>query len=358
MSGTVVDFAVFGSTPLARLLAGLLADMHGRQVVHIGDSPSIYRLTRSIDLSVAPITRPESWALLGRSVDETLKLIARLAGRNAWGHADPVFFADDPRAEEALSHMRHMAQGFGIATEPTPPSLLGGNRSGICLRDAVRLNRAVLEPGIETWLKRAGVLHLKPQTVTTEPGGSAELVAGGSVFHARQAILADDDAIIAHLPRRQWPALLRQQQAASILAFSAPKLVAPIMLNIQSGLTLIQQENGLAAIGLGEMAQVSSQTRALLDQNRPVEQTGQTNFAVLTTSDGAPAMGRVAGTGVDIVAAMGMIGAFLAPALARWLCGESDGPDEAAWFGARLVSREAKPALVGDFVPIAAGVSA
>lgn len=358
MSGIVADFAVFGSTPLARLLAGLLADLHGRRVVQVGDSPSTHRLTRGIDISVAPITRPESWALLGPSIDETLKLVARLAGRNAWSHVDPVFFTDNRRAEEALSHMRHMAQGFGIAAEPTPPSLLGGSRTGIRLRDAVRLNRAILEPAIETWLERSGVLCLNPETVTIESDGSAVLGTGGAPLHARQAILADDDAIIAHLPRGQWPALLFRQQAASILAISPARLAAPIMLDIHSGLTLIQRENGLAAIGLGKMGRVSGQTRTLLDQNHPLEQSGQTSFAVLATSDGAPAVGRAGGTGADIVAGMSMSGAFLAPALARWLCGESARQEEAAWFGARLVSRAEKPASVGEFMPFAERVTA
>ena len=34
----------------------------------------------------------------------------------------------------------------------------------------------------------------------------------------------------------------------------------------------------------------------------------------------------------------GRIGAFLAPAIARWLCGEAR-PAENAWLGARLVDR-------------------
>ncbi len=60
MSQPTADFAVFGGTPLARLLAGLLAAKHGRRVVFVGESLSGYRLPRSIDLTVAPLTRPKA----------------------------------------------------------------------------------------------------------------------------------------------------------------------------------------------------------------------------------------------------------------------------------------------------------
>lgn len=355
MSEPIADFAVIGSTPLARLLAGRLAGSHGRSVLYVGESQSSYRLPRGLDLSVAPITRPESWAMLRQGIGETVKLIGRIAGRGAWSHVDPLFFAGDPAATEALGHMRHMALGFGIAAEPAAPTLPVAHRSGIVLRDALRLNRPIIEPALDQWLEREGVRRLAPESVAIAEDGSAVLLGGGTRFEARQAILADHDAILAHLPPVQWPALLRRHPASCILTTPARPLPTPVMLEIQSGITLLQQpEGGIAAIGLQDMATFSGRIHLLLGRDRQVEQAGQTSFAALSTSDGAPALGRIATVGADVVAGMGMAGAFLAPALARWLCGEAT-PFEADWFGARLVSRAPNGPSVDEFAPHIAG---
>jgi hypothetical protein len=350
MSQTNVDYVIVGSTPLAGMLAALLAVRHGRRVLHVGQSQSFYRLPRGIDLSVAPLTRPESWALLGDTASETLKLVGRIAGRSAWSHVDPIFFAKDPRALEALSHMRHMATGFGIATEPTATALLAPGHAGITLRDAVRLNRAVLEPALESHLQQAGVERIAPQRFTIAPDGSATLTAGDVEFEARQTILADDDAILAHLPKAQWPGLIMAHPSASILATTRQKLAAPLMLDIQSGAILLQQaETGIAAIGREDLADFCNRLGHLLGQTRQIELAGQTSFTTLLTRDGAPAVGRIGGVGADIIAGMGMAGIFLVPALARWLCGDASAREN-DWFGARIVSRSEQNA-VGDYAP-------
>ncbi|MFC3704599.1 hypothetical protein ACFOOL_07500 [Devosia honganensis] len=351
MNGGVFDFAVIGSSPLARLLAGLLAGVHGRRVAFVGESQAGYRLPRSIDLSVAPITRPESWFMLTEGVAETLTLVGRIARRGAWSRQDPIFFADGAAPIEALSHMRHMALGHGMAAEPAAPSLLGPGRAGVVLRDAVRLNRPVLEPALDLWLARQGVERVAPGRIEIAPDGAAALSVDGGGIEARQAILADHDAIISFLPLPQWPRLLRRQSFASILTTPTPPLAAPIMLEINSGTILLQQpEGGIAAIGPGDLAAFSGHLHGLLGRERQVEQAGQTGFAVLATADGAPALGRAAGTGADIVAGMGGFGAFLAPALARWLAGAARA-HEAEWFDARLVNRAAAGPPVADFVP-------
>lgn len=349
MSETAADFLVIGSTPLARLLAGLLADTHGRTVVQVGESQSFYRLPRSIDLSVAPVTRPETWALLGEGRDETVKLVGRIAGRGAWTRLDPIFFTSAPRAAEALSHMRHMALDFGLAAEPAAPSLLGGGRAGIILRDALRLNRPLAEPALDAWLDRVGVRRLVPRGIAIAADGSAMVDAEGGAVAARQTVLADHEAILAHLPEQRWPALLRRHAAASILTTPTRPLAAPIMLELHSGVTLLQQaEGGIAAMGQEDMAHFSGRVHALLGEQRQVEQAGQAAYTALRTGDGAPALGRLGGDGPDIVAGMGMSGLFFAPALARWLCAAA-APHESAWFSKRLVTRTIADEPVAEF---------
>lgn len=351
MSETVFDFAVLGSTPLAQLLAGLLANTHNRKVVLVGESQAGYRLVRSMDLSVAPITRPDSWAMLSAAVPETLRLVTRVAGRGASQRVDPIFFAEARRHAEALAHMRHMAEGFGLAAETVAPSLLGEGRQGVLLRDAVRLNRPAIEDGLGRWLERGRVARIGTQKVAIANDGQAEIISDGKAYHAQQAVLADDEAIMAWLPLRQWPTLLRRQAFASILTTPTQPLAAGIMLQFDTGIVLTQQvEGGIAAFGPGDMADFSGHLQGLLGRNRQVEQAGQTSFRSLSSLDGAPVFGRVAGVGADVIAGVGCSGAFLAPALGRWVAGEASAT-EAAWFGARLVNRNGKSAPVDDYAP-------
>jgi hypothetical protein len=349
MSQKTADFAVFGGTPLARLLAGLLAAQHGRRVIFVGESLSGYRLPRSIDLTVAPLTRPESWALLRAGSAETLKLVGRIAGRGASHHVDPIFFADGPAAREALSHIRQMAMAFDIACERLPPSALGTGRDGVILRDAIRLDRPVFEAGADGWLDRQGVARLRAETVRIAEDGSAEIITAEGAHAASQSVLADDAAILDLLPPGQWPGLLLKRPSATILTAPTKPLAAPVMLEVQTGMLLTQHaEGGIAGVGRGDIARVSAHFQALLGRGRQTEQAGQTIYTSLATRDGAPAVGRVGGTGADIVAGLGLGAAFLAPALARWLAGAAS-PEEARYFGGRLVDRDAAASPVADY---------
>ncbi|GEM_PF-503674 len=350
MSDISFDFAIFGATPLAQLLAGLLASAHGRKVLLVGESQSGYRLPRGIDLSVAPVTRPETWSLLGQSVPETARLVSRIAGRSGIGRVDPIFFAQRTTHVEALFHIRHMAEAFGIAAERAAPSHLGEGRQGVILRDAIRIHRPALDNGIGTWLDRSQVRRTLAEKVSVAADGRAEIFAGGTVYLARQAVLADDDAVMAWLPLRQWPALLRRQHRASILTTPARPLAAPLMYELDSGTVLTQQaEGGIAAFGPGDLAEFSGRIQALLGHQRRVEQAGQTRFKTLVSLDGAPVFGRASGVGADVIAALGQSGAFLAPPLARWLAGQASA-EETAWFAARLVNRVLNAAPVDDYV--------
>ena len=349
MSEKQVDFAVFGSSPLARLLAGLLAGTHGRSVAFIGESHSGYRLPRDMDLSIAPMTRPQSWALVTALLPETLKLISRIAGRSAWSRVDPILFAEEPQALEALSHMRQMASGFGLAAEKVSASMVGAGRSGVMLRDAVRFNRPILEPALDRWLGQQGVLCGISDEVSIAADGVSIFKLGYDTILAGQAILADSAAILAHLPKAQWPALLHRQAMATILTTPTQHIAAPVMLQVDTGTTLLQQaEGGIAAIGRGELTHFSAGLHSLLGYGRQVQQAGQTIHVALETHDGAPVFGRVGGVGADVVAGLGPTGGFYAPALARWVAGCAR-PDEERWFDARLVNRGPRGDAVAEY---------
>lgn len=351
MTGARADFAIVGSTPTARLVAGLLASAHGRSVVLSGESQSGYRLPRGVDLSVAPITRPETWALLKSGLPEALKLISRIGGRRAWSRVDPIVFSEAAAGKEALAHIRHMALAFGHAAERVPAADIGASRDGLLLRDAVLLHRAALEVALDKWLDQNGVRRLGDgEMLTVRADGSAELVAGEDRIEIAQTVLADDPAIIGHVPPAQWPSLLLRQVASTIQTEPTRPIAAPVMHRLDTGLTLVQQQSGrgIAAMGPGAIDPFAAALGVLLGKERQFRQAGQSSYETLLAMDSAPAVGRLGGTGPDVLAGLGPSGAFLAPAIARWLCGKAM-PAEDAWLGARLVDRRATPSSVAEF---------
>ena len=344
-----VDFAVLGATPQARLVAGLLAGTHGKSVLFVGESQSGYRLPRGIDLSAFSLTRPETWSLLKVAVPEVLRLVTRIGGRRAVRRLDPIIFADGRAGKEALAHIRHMAGAFGLAAERVPGALLGEGRQGIHLRDTALLNRPVLEPALDRWLGEKGVLAgAASVTVRADGSGWAMREPGGRV-EIGQVVLADDMAILTHLPQTSWPQVLLRQPATTILTEPTAPIAAPIMHQLDTGLTLTQQaERGIAAMGPGTLNPFASALAVLLGDQRQVRQAGQSSYVRVLPADGAPVAGRMRGTGPDLLAGFGPTGVFFAPAIARWLCGAASG-SENAWFGGRLPDRDIAPSSVAEF---------
>jgi hypothetical protein len=345
MSVPHFDFVVVGSTPQARLIAGLLAGTHGKTVAFQGESQSGYRLARGVDLSVGVVTRPETWALLAVLVPETIKLIGKLGGRRAWSRIDPILFADGTDGKAALSHVRHMANAFGIAAERVSPRDLGAGRDGIILRDAVLLHRPQLEVALDGWLVQTGATRLDDHAlVQINADGSARL-PGDPGMSFGQTVLVGDMALERHLDRSGWPSSLMRETCSTILTEPTAPIAAPIMHQLDTRLTLTQPPaRGISAMGPGDIDTFTSNLHDLMGAERIVRQAGQASYTRVVSRDGAAVVGRLGGTGPDIVAGFGMSGAFFAPAIARWLCGRA-GSAEAAWLGARLCDRD--PAASG-----------
>jgi len=349
MKQSRVDFAIIGATPLARLLAGLLATVHGKSVLFQGASVAGQRLPQGLDLSVAAITRPQSWALLAHTVPETTRLISRIGKRASVLRLDPILFADGAPGKQALAHVRHMAAAYGVAAERTPLHYLGPDRDGVMLRDAVLLRRAVLEPALDSWMAQSGVKRLPVEVpLLVQWDGRAECVLADETITIGQTILADDAAIVTHLAATDWPTLLQQQLASTILTIPHQKLAAPVLCQLDSGVMLNQLAGGgIMAHGPGAIDALSRALGTALGQTGVVRQAGQASFPGVITRDGAPAAGRLGGTGPDVLAGFGAIGAFLAPAIARWLCGQASA-SENDWFAAHLVDRNHADSRVSD----------
>jgi hypothetical protein len=353
MSEGPADFAVFGSTPLARLVAGLLASAHGKRVVWVGDSHAAFRLPRGIDLSVGPMTRPESWALLAQSVPETVKLLARAGGKASTMRLDPVFFADGPVGHQALAFLRSSATSFSADIERLPAGQLGKGREGVVLRDALYLQRDRLEPVLDHWLDGLDVMRLPLANVqvTLAPGGSASIESAIGTVEATRSILADDEAILAHLSPETLSTLFDRQKMTTILTEPTFAMASRVMLQIDADLSFTQgSHRGVVAIGAGGHDACVTHIGVLLGANRQLRQAGGNGHDSLRSRDGAPVVGSVSGTGPELLAGLGPTAAFLAPALARWFVGAAR-PDELAYFAARIPGREMAPSIVADYAP-------
>ncbi|KKB08448.1 hypothetical protein VE25_18695 [Devosia geojensis] len=345
-----VDIAVFGGTPLARLVAGLLAQAHDRRVALVGESSAAYRLARGLDLSAAPATRPETWAILSDTVPETLRHLTRLGARSAIQRLDPLFVSATPHGRQALAHVRHMAAGFGHDAQAVPSEIAGANREGLILRDTALILRAEAEPLLDAWLARLDVAMVPPRLAASEvlDDGTARVEVGDIRLEAGMAVLADDAAILAHAAGTLG-ALLYAVPATAILTEPAPPLASPVLLDVDREAQLLQlPSQAITAVASAGTAGTASAVAALLKRPRPVRLAGHVGFRRLVTRDGAPVLGRSAGSGGVVLAGLGTTGAFLAPAIARWLVGAASGAED-AYFGARGFSRPLEPSPVGEF---------
>jgi hypothetical protein len=345
------EFAVFGSTPIAGLVAGLLATAHGKRVCLVGEAGSAFRLPRSLDLAAMPVTRPETWALLKATTPEVVKLIGRLGGRSGMQRADAIFAADGRDSSEALSHMRYVAAGFGYAVERLPNG--GGLVKGDAyrLRDLHLLRRAVVEPAIDAWLKRANVgqLATRDVMVTLRRDGSARIGYAGSTIEAAHAVLADDSAILSHLEVPERDRTLVLQTATAMLTAPTHALTAPVMIYPDRGVALSRnRRGGVVAFSTGPAEQALVQVGRCLAGHGPLRRAGQHIFRTVATVDGAPLVGPARGIRATVIAGLGVSAAFFAPALARLIAGVAS-ETEAAYFGARQAGRGNARALVADY---------
>ena len=351
MTARQVDFALFGSTVLTRLLAGLLRSLHGRSVLLVGESQARFRLPRNLDLSVAPVTRPQTWELLQRGAAETADLLKRMGARRSLVRTDPIFFADTAVGKEALSHFRHMAQAFGQAAEKLPPAMLGQGRDGVAVRDAVLLDTANLEPLLENWLAGHAVKRVDAlDDVEWGANGAGRARWAGEDVAFGMAVLCDDAAIVAHGGDLTSQPTLTRRHGTTVLCRAVAPLAAPLMHQLDQGLSLLQRDgHGLVALGGGGMDRFLPALENLLGRRRSPEQIGQAEYATIRSADAAPVIGALAG-GATIFAGLGPSGAFLAPSLARWLCGTAAGA-EAAWLIAHGPDRDPASSFVAEWSP-------
>jgi hypothetical protein len=357
MLSPAYELAVIGSTPLAGLLAGLLAAEHGKRVVLVSEGSSLFRLVQGIDLAAAITTRPESWARLIAGSIETRKLVRRIAGRGALQRIDPVFVGETAASRTALSHMRHVALGFGLAVERRE-GLAGGESATFRLRDVALIDRQRLAEGLAKWHAKAGVLRLDAggTNAVISRDGSARFHANGQVIEAAHAILADDAAIAAQMEEAGDDPVLELLPTSAMATEPARRLAAPALSYPDRGVTLLRREGGsLLALATGRAETAAARVGSCLTGQRPLKRVGQRLFRAVVSRDGAPLVEIRPGERVSVMAGFGPPAAFFAPALARLVVGAAS-IEETAYFMARRADADRRQ--VADYVPCPAAEEA
>lgn len=348
MSDTRFDCAVVGSGLLPGLVAALLASEHGRQVILVGQHWSAFQLPRQLPVAASLLTRPESLRLLHRLRDETVRLLNGF-GKGMVERHDMMFVAEAPESIIALGHFRHLARAHGWAAEPATDKRLAG-ASHVRLRDVTRLVEARLGPALDARLDELGVRRIAARdiAITQRRDGPITIAAGGEESPVARLLLADDAALLAHLPaaflRRQF---IEVPMAALLVEDSLP-LAAPAMQFPDRGLTLWRGEHGsVHALAAGDPLSVEARIGATLAGERPARGAGEVRFTGLATADGAPFIGEVKGD-MQAVAGLGEAAPFFAPLLARLLAGAST-EAELGWLAHRGVARATQRALAVDY---------
>lgn len=339
MQDNAYDHLIIGSTPLAGLVAGLLAREHGKRVCLVAEPFSAFALERRFDLSIDVVTRPETLLLLKRLGTETQKLIATL-GRNLTDRVDPLFIAETRASSAALGHFQHLAQALNIAVERLADRTISAG-SILRLRGQHLIAHARFTPALDAWLAAADVRRLDPAAtgITLRKDGTARIAASGLELEAAQVLLADDEAVQTHLSADAWDRAITRVPATALLLQPAKPAANAFSLWLDRGLALRQEPKGpLAATLTGPRDTAEARLAGAATRSLPLRRAGEGRFDALTTSDGAPLLASGRGTKVLHLAGFGLTAACWAPALARQLAGKASA-DEAAWFAARGATR-------------------
>lgn len=342
------DFAIFGSSPSALLLGGLLATAHGKSVCVIGEPWSPWPLQRRLDAGLIVATRPPAWALLRAGSHETVKIINGI-GKHLVDHVDPVLVAETPRTLEAITHMRAVATGSGYDMEQVADRTLAEPAAAWRLRQVPALIHGKAEPAISQWLDRSGARRWRPQDgdISIRRDGTVRIRSFGREFDANEAVLIDDAAILAWLPEAARDRL-RLVAARTMLTEPTRPIAAPIVRYLDRGVTLSQRgKSGVTAIATGA-ADAAARIGSTLAAQAPLRRAGDIGHMQVETGDGAPLVAYGSGTRTRIVAGFGDASIFFVPALTRFLVGKAS-EAEASFFAAHDSGRGNARQQVADF---------
>ncbi|WP_421950873.1 hypothetical protein [Pelagibacterium sp.] len=344
MTEQAKTIAVVGASPFAWLLAGLLASDHSRAIVLLSPPPNPHALRPLPPLSLAPVTRPETWSILMAHARPALRRLSRIVP--AIGERiDMRVGARSAQAMIALSHMRHIAGGFGYPVDPIEKTA-HGMRVG--LRDVRSINAAALFAAAPSWLAATNV------AVLSSVEGLKIRRDGGARFGATsidQVILADDDAILRWLDADEIATFARIEHWAGIE--TAPQRLARYRagFDLDTGTVFAQAGDGvIRAAARNDDGEALARIADCLSLDPAPRLAAQTSLTRLFSHDGAPVLGPTRRDKVFVVAGLGTLDLVLAPLIAGIVSGRASGL-EAEWAAAHGADLRQPRREFADFHP-------
>ncbi len=344
------DVALFGASPAAMLVAGLLAAEHGQRVCLIGGGWSPWLLPQRFDLAFRFATRPEAWRLLLDGATETGRLLEGI-GRQLVEPITPVLVAELPATRAALFHMKATLGGLGRDMHEVAVRTLPTGSATWALRDVPALADSAPE-AITAWLARMGVQRLPAESaVTFRRDGALRLEGPTGRHEATRAVLLDDVAFTKLLPESEQARLFRKVPMRALRTTPGPQLAAALIEFPDRGVTLRQTDRSgpITALVAGTR-DADARLGSALALQAPLDQVAETRFIAFETVDGAPLVTYSRAPRALVVAGLGAAAGFFAPALARHIAGRSL-PAEAAFFAAHEMLRGNGRQTVADVVP-------
>lgn len=354
MTTKTMDIAIFGSGPDAMLLAGLLARRHGRKVALVRQKPFAGQIQRSPDLAAALMTRPESWIEIRRGADDVVRLLGEMGATASLERVEVRFAASGPEAAEALKHMRHVAQGCGWAVQREVMDGKGPDRYAIRLSDVIRLSRHRLIAALSAWAIDTGIMLLEAERCTSRVlrNGNARITHDGVTITADLAVLADADALQAHLPAAEIERHLRLLRGTVLMTEPTSALSVPVMVDADGGMIASQSATGAIAIsGAGSADMVTTSAARRWPEIAGLRLAGQALTHSCLHRDGGPVFGNVGQSGAWSLAGLGPASIFFMPAVARQISGDGEETGN-GFFLDRGTGRRRAP-CAAEFIPLA-----
>ncbi len=325
------DFMLVGSSLQAGLIAGLLAREHKKKVCLICDQSTEFRLSREFSFSVDCITRPQTWQLLAQSRTEAFKLLTSIGGGKSVGRINPIFVATTSGDAQALAHMFHVARGYGFEVEQEGSGGLSTAKKILRIRGARSVEQKLFRPALGRWLVDSAV-HIASTNdlaLTTKRGGRVTAKTPVLTIEASRLILADEEAIRTHAKQQHLGPAFVGVSATTLVCEPTPALREKCVLNPANRFgACLQANSNFEIISLSSIDDVAADVIASVPGGEKLRPSGRTVFNTCVSADGAPLVGRLGQSGVWAVGGFGYTGAFVAPAIARFLAGKSEGVEE------------------------------
>jgi hypothetical protein len=211
----------------------------------------------------------------------------------------------------------------------------------------------VLVRALPQWLEAAGVVHVSNSGLQIDhnPAGAEIIAAGSEPLRAKNLVLADEEAILAHSNPDDIARFFRRIGLSALMFEPAPQLINQVIHVIDIGLTIHQRGNGeIESVSALPPEQAGHAVWVQGNRSHRLTLSGAAEFSGLRTRHGGAVLGPLWRGGPTIITGFGTTGAFQVPAIARSLTGTSSA-NETTYFAARTPEAQEKGPNPAEYVP-------